>query len=101
MLFYCLFQYFEEKEYQTESKRNETFGIVIFLEEYHPGGLEIKSEDPRGAQEIGGAPLQGAAPCLVDPSSTPRPTSFSYITLRTLKPSEIKVDREFRCRKPL
>ena len=30
MLFYCLFQYFEEKEYQTESKRNETFDIVIF-----------------------------------------------------------------------
>ena len=30
MLFYCLFQYFEEKEYQTESKRNETFGNVIF-----------------------------------------------------------------------
>ena len=25
-----LFQCFEEKEYQTESKRNETFGIVIF-----------------------------------------------------------------------
>ena len=30
MLFYCLFQYFEEKEYQTESKRNETFDNVIF-----------------------------------------------------------------------
>ena len=30
MLFYCMFQYFEEKEYQTESKRNETFGSVIF-----------------------------------------------------------------------
>ena len=30
MLFFCLFQYFEEKEYQTESKRNETFGSVIF-----------------------------------------------------------------------
>ena len=27
---FCLFQYFEEKEYQTESKRNETFGSVIF-----------------------------------------------------------------------
>ena len=25
-----LFQCFEEKEYQTESKRNETFGSVIF-----------------------------------------------------------------------
>ena len=28
--FFCLFQYFEEKEYQTDSKRNETFGSVIF-----------------------------------------------------------------------
>ena len=28
--FFCLFQYFEEKEYQMESKRNETFGSVIF-----------------------------------------------------------------------
>ena len=27
---FCLFRYFEEKEYQTESKRNETFGSVIF-----------------------------------------------------------------------
>ena len=30
MLFSCLFQCFEDKEYQTESKRNETFGTVIF-----------------------------------------------------------------------
>ena len=29
-VFICLFQYFEEKEYQMESKRNETFGSVIF-----------------------------------------------------------------------
>ena len=28
--FFCVFQYFEEKEYQTESKRDETFGSVIF-----------------------------------------------------------------------
>ena len=28
--FFCLFQSFAEKEYQTESKRNETFGNVIF-----------------------------------------------------------------------
>ena len=27
---FCPFQSFEEKEYQTESKRNETFGNVIF-----------------------------------------------------------------------
>ena len=30
MLFFCLFQCFAEKEYQTEPKRNETFGNVIF-----------------------------------------------------------------------
>ena len=27
---FCLFQCFAEKEYQTESKRNETFRSVIF-----------------------------------------------------------------------
>ena len=27
---FCLFQYLEEKEYQTESKPNETFGSMIF-----------------------------------------------------------------------
>ena len=28
-VFFCLFKCFAEKEYQTESKRNETFGNVI------------------------------------------------------------------------
>ena len=28
--FFCPFQSFAEKEYRTESKRNETFGNVIF-----------------------------------------------------------------------
>ena len=27
---FCQFQYFKEKEYQTESKWNETFGNMIF-----------------------------------------------------------------------
>ena len=30
IVIFCLFQYFAEKEYQTESKRNETFGKVNF-----------------------------------------------------------------------
>ena len=42
MLFYCLFQYFEEKEYQTESKRNETFGSVIFWQ-----NMILESSGPR------------------------------------------------------
>ena len=29
-VFFCLFQCFEEKEYKTESKHNETFGSMIF-----------------------------------------------------------------------
>ena len=29
-VFFCLFQCFEEKECQTESKRNETFGSDLF-----------------------------------------------------------------------
>ena len=30
VVLFCLFQCFAEKEYQTESKRNETFGNMIF-----------------------------------------------------------------------
>ena len=29
-VFFAYFQYFEEKEYQMESKQNETFGSMIF-----------------------------------------------------------------------
>ena len=30
VIFFCLFQCFVEKEYQTDSKWNKTFGSVIF-----------------------------------------------------------------------
>ena len=63
MLFYCLFQYFEEKEYQTESKLNETFGSVMFRKNMIRETLGFTSEDPRGGQEIGGtSPPTGRAP---------------------------------------
>ena len=101
-LFYCLFQYFEEKEYQTESKRNETFGIVIFwkiiiLEAWRSSQKTLEELRRQGAPPS----LQGAAPYLMDPSSTSRPTSFAYICLRTLKTPRNIIDREFRRRKPL
>ena len=61
---FCLFQYFEEKEYQTESKRNETFGNVIFS----PNVIQETSTLLQGTTEavtrVGGAPL-GRAPYLV------------------------------------
>ena len=66
---FCLFQCFAEKEYQTESKWNETFGRVIF-------GTNVIQRTWSGCQEIneeatrqGGAPAPlGAAPTLVGPS---------------------------------
>ena len=69
LLFSCLFQCFEEKEYQTESKRNETFRRVIFGTEAiqetwcrHQGSFEV-------ATRQGGAPAPWARP---PPSWAPR-----------------------------
>ena len=71
---FCLFQYFEEKEYQTESKWNETFGNVIF-------GTNVIQRTWSGRQAINEeATRQGArrppswAPC----SSPDRPPSPIY-----------------------
>ena len=45
---FCLFQYFEEKEYQTESKRNETFGSVIFGTNLIRRAWSANQEAPEG-----------------------------------------------------
>ena len=66
---FCLFQCFKGKEYQTESKRNETFGNVIF-------GTNVIQRTWSGRQAIneeatwqGGAPAPlGVPPTLVGPS---------------------------------
>ena len=53
---FCLFQCFAEKEYQTESKRNETFGNVIF-------GTNVIQRTWSGRQAINKvATRQGALP---------------------------------------
>ena len=66
---FCLFQYFEEKEYQMESKWNETFGRVIFgtnaIQKTWSGRQETNEE----ATRQGGAPAPlGAPTTLVGPS---------------------------------
>ena len=53
-VFLCLFQCFAEKEYQTESKRNETFGNVIFRNKRDPEDLEPTSRKQPGGHEVGG-----------------------------------------------
>ena len=79
-----------------ESKRNETFGSVIFG--------KIKNQETWSASQgsFKEATRQGGMPyTLVGPSRLPRPTSFAYISLRTLKTLITKIDQEFRRRKPL
>ena len=73
MLFFCLFQYFEEKEYQTESKRNETFGSVIFgtnmIQRTWSGCQAINKEATRqGARLPPGRALHPHGPLVAPPT---------------------------------
>ena len=60
---FCLFQCFAEKEYQTESKQNETFSRIIF-------GTNAIQETWSGRQGSNEAATRqgGAASTLVGPS---------------------------------
>ena len=88
-MFISLFQCFAEKEYQTESKRNETFGSVIFGMNVIQRTWSARQETIEEATRVEGAPFPGGhAPCLVGPSGIHQPTSSSYIYPRTPKTSE-------------
>ena len=56
MLFFCLFQCFAEKEYQTESKQDETFGSVIFGTNLIQRTWSGHQETTEEATRQGGAP---------------------------------------------
>ena len=85
---FCLFQYFEEKEYQTESKRNETFESVIFGTNVIQRTWSASQEAAEAATRVEGVPTPtGRAPYLVGLSGGHRPTSSSYIYPRTPKTS--------------
>ena len=60
--FFCLFQCFKEKEYQTESKRNETFGNVIFSPNMIQETWTLCQETKEEATRLGGAPTPPGAP---------------------------------------
>ena len=69
-MFFCLFQCFEEKEYQTESKRNETFGSVIFGTNVIQRTWSASQEAVEAATRVEGAPLLGAPPILWAPRAS-------------------------------
>ena len=94
---FCLFQCFAEKEYQTESKRNETSGAWFLEQTWSRGlGVDVKQSmrRPRGR---GRAYPPGRALPLVGPSLLHRPTSSSYIYLRTPKTSRGTTKPYFHC----
>ena len=96
---FCLFQYFEEKEYQTESKRNETFGSVIFGTNVIQRTWSASQEATEVATRGEGAPTPtGRTPCLVGPSGGHRCTSSSYIYLRNPKTSRSTTKHKFHRR---
>ena len=60
---FCLFLYFGEKEYQTESKRNETIGSMIFGTNVIQGTWSASQEAIEAARRYKGAPTPpGRAP---------------------------------------
>ena len=83
MLFFCLFQYFEETGYQTESKRNETFGNVIFS----PNVIQetwtlLQGTAVEVGYEGGGAPLGAPPPSWAPCCSTDvlLPPIYTYVS---------------------
>ena len=98
LLFYCLYHCFEEKEYQTESKRNETFGSMIFGTNVIQRTWSVSQEATEAPTRQEGAPPVGHAPCIVGPSGVHRRTSSSYISLRTPKTSREQTKHNFHHR---
>ena len=74
IIVFCLFQCFTEKEYQTESKQNETFGSVIFWNKRDPEDLEWTSSNQQGSHEEGerayppGCALHPRGPLVAPPT---------------------------------
>ena len=90
---FCLFQCFEEKEYQTESKWNETFGSMFFWNERDPEDLECKSRGSRSGHQDGGrAHPYSARPLSRGPLGRP-PTYFFLLYIPTY-PENIRIDHE-------
>ena len=53
---FSLFHYFEEKEYQTESKRNETFGNTIFSSNKTQETWTLHQESHEAVTRVGAPP---------------------------------------------
>ena len=81
MLFFCLFQCFEETEYQTESRRNKIFGNVIFSPNVIQETRTLLQEVPEAVTRVEDAPL-GTPPTSWAPRSSTDvllPPIYTYV----------------------
>ena len=65
---FCLFECFAEKEYQTESKWNETFARIFFWNKRNPGDLEWTSRKQRGSHKAGRRTPHPRGPLVAPPT---------------------------------
>ena len=81
-MLFCLFQYFEETEYQTEYKRNETSGIMIFQPNVIQETWTLLQEVSEEVTRVGGVPPLGAPPTSWAPQSSTDvllPPIYTYV----------------------
>ena len=96
---FCLFQCFTEKEYQTESKRNKTFGRVIFGTNMIQGTWSRCQERNEVATRQEGAPPPSWAPrsstdVLLPPIYTHIPRKHSGAPRNPISPAVTFCTRE-------
>ena len=87
-VFFCLFQSFVEKEYQTESKQNKTFGRVIFGTNVIQGTWSGRQETMRRPRGRGRAYPPGRALHPRGPLVAP-PTYF-FLPYKSMYPGNIQ-----------
>ena len=88
MLFFCLFQCFEETEYQMESKRNKIFGNVIFSPNVIQETWTLLQGTKEAVTRVGGAPPR-AHPLARGPLGAPL-TYFFLLYIHTY-PQTIRI----------
>ena len=81
MLFFCLFQCFEETEYQTESKQNKIFGNMIFSPNVIQETWTLLQGTKEAVMRVGAPPL-GRASLPRGPLGAP-PTYFFLLCIPT------------------
>ena len=86
-IFFCLFQCFTEKEYQTESKWNETVGNVIF-------GTNVIQRTWSGRQAINEAATRQGGRALPPCGPLVAPPTYFFLLYILINPENIREHHE-------